>query len=555
MLEIKNLSMKVNNKYMIKDLSFILNKNDKLAVIGEEGNGKSTLLKAILGIANYAEVEGTINSKKNRLGYLEQSLTEETLEKTGYEYLFTSDEDYYNKVNNFYKQLDRLNLQDDILDRKLKTLSGGEKVKIRMIKLLLEEYDILLLDEPTNDLDIETLEWLENFINKVEQPIIYVSHDEVLLSHTANMILHIEQIKHKTECRHTLTRIDYDSYVEIRLNKLTKQTQIAKSEKRKYEEHQEKLKQVMQKVEYQQNTISRSDPHGARLLKKKMHSLKSQEKKLDNKELTELPDVEESINFSFEEVDIPKSKTIISIILKELKVQNKILSKNIELEIIGNPHVCIIGQNGVGKTTLIKELYNTLKTRIDIKVGYMPQNYEDILKEYDKVIDFIAPSGKKEEITKARMYLGNMNFTREEMEGKVEELSNGTKAKLILMKLVLDKCNVLLLDEPTRNVSPLSNPVIRKVLKEFKGTIISVSHDRKYIEEVIDKLYRLTPNGLTVEKLWYTNDIVRRNKDEKKILKQHQAIFPMPVLMIEAYNEDKTVDIMNAAWGMMLEKD
>ena len=501
MLEIKNLSMKVNNKYMIKDLSFILNKNDKLAVIGEEGNGKSTLLKAILGIANYAEVEGTINSKKNRLGYLEQSLTEETLEKTGYEYLFTSDEDYYNKVNNFYKQLDRLNLQDDILDRKLKTLSGGEKVKIRMIKLLLEEYDILLLDEPTNDLDIETLEWLENFINKVEQPIIYVSHDEVLLSHTANMILHIEQIKHKTECRHTLTRIDYDSYVEIRLNKLTKQTQIAKSEKRKYEEHQEKLKQVMQKVEYQQNTISRSDPHGARLLKKKMHSLKSQEKKLDNKELTELPDVEESINFSFEEVDIPKSKTIISIILKELKVQNKILSKNIELEIIGNPHVCIIGQNGVGKTTLIKELYNTLKTRIDIKVGYMPQNYEDILKEYDKVIDFIAPSGKKEEITKARMYLGNMNFTREEMEGKVEELSNGTKAKLILMKLVLDKCNVLLLDEPTRNVSPLSNPVIRKVLKEFKGTIISVSHDRKYIEEVIDKLYRLTPNGLTVEKL------------------------------------------------------
>ncbi len=501
MLEIKNLSMKVNNKYIIKDLSLTLNKNDKLAVIGEEGNGKSTLLKAILGIANYAEVEGSINSKKNRMGYLEQSLTEESLEKTGYEYLFISDEDYYNKVNNFYKQLDRLNLKDDLLDRKLKTLSGGEKVKIRMIKLLLEEYDILLLDEPTNDLDIETLEWLENFINKVEQPIIYVSHDEVLLSHTANMILHIEQIKHKTECRHTLVRVDYDTYVKTRLNKLTKQTQIAKSEKRKYQEQQEKLKQVLQKVEYQQNTISRSDPHGARLLKKKMHSLKSQEKKLDNKELTELPDIEESINFSFEKVEIPKTKKIINISLKELKVKDKILSKNIELEIIGNPHVCIIGHNGVGKSTLIKEFYNVLKTRTDIKVGYMPQNYEDILKKQDKVIDFIAPSGKKEEITKARMYLGNMNFTREEMEGKIAELSNGTKAKLILMKLVLEKCNVLLLDEPTRNVSPLSNPVIRKVLKEFKGTIISISHDRKYIEEVIDKLYTLTPNGLILEKL------------------------------------------------------
>lgn len=500
MLEINNLSIKVNNKYIIKDLSLILNKKDKLAVIGEEGNGKSTLLKAILGIADFAEVEGTINKKGNRIGYLEQSLTEEDLKKTGYEYLFTSDEDYYNKINSFYKQLDKLNLKDGLLDRKLKTLSGGEKVKVRMIKLLLEEYDILLLDEPTNDLDIETLEWLENFINKSEQPIIYVSHDETLLSHTANMILHIEQIKHKTECRHTLVRIDYDTYVKIRLNKLNKQTQIAKLEKRKYQEQEDKLKQVMQKVEYQQNTISRSDPHGARLLKKKMHSLKSQEKKLDNKELTELPDVEESINFSFEEVEIPKYKKIISASQKELKVQDKILSKNIELEVIGNPHICIIGQNGVGKSTLIKELYNTLKERTDIKVGYMPQNYEDILENQDKVIEFIAPSGKKEDITKARMYLGNMNFTREEMEGKITELSNGTKAKLILMKLVLDKCNVLLLDEPTRNVSPLSNPVIRKVLKEFKGTIISVSHDRKYIEEVIDKLYRLTPNGLILEK-------------------------------------------------------
>ena len=279
MLEINNLSMKVNNKYIIKDLSLTLNKKDKLAVIGEEGNVKSTLLKAILGIADFAEVEGTINKKGNRIGYLEQSLPEEGLEKTGYEYLFTSEEDYYKKINSFYKHLDKLNLKDDLLDRKLKTLSGGEKVKIRIIKLLLEEYDILLLDEPTNDLDIETLEWLENFINKSEQPIIYVSHDETLLSHTANMILHIEQIKHKTECRHTLVRIDYDTYVEIRLNKLNKQTQIAKSEKRKYQEQQDKLKQVMQKVEYQQNTISRSDPHGARLLKKKMHSLKSQEKK------------------------------------------------------------------------------------------------------------------------------------------------------------------------------------------------------------------------------------------------------------------------------------
>ena len=103
-------------------------------------------------------------------------------------------------------------------------------------------------------------------------------------------------------------------------------------------------------------------------------------------------------------------------------------------------------------------------------------------------------------MTKVRMYLGNMNFTKDEMEGSIQSLSHGAKAKLIFIKFVLDQCNVLLLDEPTRNVSPLSNPVIRKVLKEFKGTIISVSHDRKYIEEVIDQLYRFTPDGLILEK-------------------------------------------------------
>ena len=158
--------------------------------------------------------------------------------------------------------------------------------------------------------------------------------------------------------------------------------------------------------------------------------------------------------------------------------------------------VLLGGEPGIGKSTLIKLIYNELKDRNDIKVGYMPQTYDDILNNYKYVLDFICPNGSKDEITKARMFLGNMKFTREEMTGKIKDLSNGTKAKLFLMKLVLDKCNVLVLDEPTRNVSPLSNPVIRKVLKEFSGTIISVSHDRKYIEEVVDSLYLLTIDGL-----------------------------------------------------------
>lgn len=496
MLEVKDMDIMISTRYIVKALTFTLNKKDKLAIIGEEGNGKSTLLKALLGICDYAEVIGSINLKGNSIGYLEQSIKDKDLDKKVYDFLFLSDNDYYEKVNIFYKSLEAVNLKDDILEQQIRTLSGGEKVKVSILKLLINEYDILFLDEPTNDLDIETLEWLENFINKTDKPIIYVSHDETLLANTANIILHLEQTMKKTDCRHTILKTDYDTYVNMRLEKLAKQTQVAKSEKREFLKQQDKLKKVMQKVEHQQNNISRQNPHGARMLKKKMHSLKSQEKKLDIALLTRLPDVEESINFFFEDVEIPKTKIILDLHIKELKVQEKVLFKNINLEIVGNTHLCIIGKNGVGKSTLLKEIYQILKDRDDIIVGYMPQNYDDILESYEYVLDFIAPSGNKKDIMLARTYLGNMKFTKEEMTSKIKYLSNGTKAKLFLVKLVLNKCNVLLLDEPTRNVSPLSNPVIRSALKNFKGTIISISHDRKYIAEVASELYQLDENGI-----------------------------------------------------------
>lgn len=499
MLEVKNVDIMISTRYLIKSLSFTLNKGDKLAIIGEEGNGKSTLLKSLLGICDYAKTSGIIHFNGNSVGYLEQSINEENLNKKVYNFLFKDDFDYYNKVNDFYRYLESFKLDDSILDQEMKVLSGGEKVKISILKLLLDKYDILFLDEPTNDLDIEMLEWLEQFINRSDRPIIYVSHDETLLSHTANMILHIEQIKKKTECKYTLLKSNYDNYVEKRLRSIEQQTKIAKSEKREKNKQEEKLRRVMQKVEYQQDTITRKDPHGAKVLKKKMHSLKAQEKKLNDTKLTEIPDVEESIAFFFEEVHIPKNKIILKIDIPQLFINNKLISQNIYLEVIGNSHLCIKGKNGAGKTTLLKKIYDTLKQRKDIKVGYMPQVYEEILDQYDNVLDFLD-CNSKEEITKARKYLGNMNFTKEEMIGNMKELSNGTKAKLFIIKLVLDKCDVLLLDEPTRNVSPLSNPVIRKSLRDFNGTIISVSHDRKFMEEVIDELYVLNKDGLIKER-------------------------------------------------------
>ncbi len=491
MLEVKDVSICVNTRYLIKGLSFTLNKGDKLAIIGEEGNGKSTLLRCLLGICDYATVTGMVSQKNYTIGYLEQLIQDK---QTVFDFLFSNQEAYYNKIHELYQYLETFQLKEEILKQSMSTLSGGEKVKIGILRLLLEECDILFLDEPTNDLDIETLEWLEMFMKQTNKPILYISHDETLLASTANRILHIEQLKKKQECKHTLMNVDYQTYIDMRINSIQKQTQVATFEKREYTKKEEKLRRVMQKVEYRQNTISRSDPHGAKVLKKKMHTLKSQEKKLNESALTEMPDVEESIHFSFEEVNIPKNKLILEISLERLEVGQQLLAQNIYLEVRGNVHLCIIGKNGVGKTTLIQKIYDTLCTRTDIKVGYMPQNYETLWNPQMTVLDFVA---QKQDITKARMYLGNMKFTQEEMTGKIEDLSNGTKAKLMLMKFVLEQCDVLVLDEPTRNVSPLSNPMIRTVLKNFKGTIISVSHDRKYIEEVADVIYLLDASGLT----------------------------------------------------------
>ena len=147
-----------------------------------------------------------------------------------------------------------------------------------------------------------------------------------------------------------------------------------------------------------------------------------------------------------------------------------------------------MGKNGSGKTTLIKKIYDNMKKRADLKAGYMPQNYDDLLNSENTALEFLRINYTKEEETNIRTYLFSMKFTEDEINSKVLDLSGGQKAKLFIVKLILEKANVLILDEPTRNLSPLSNPVIRNLLKNFDATIISVSHDRKFIEEVCSRV-------------------------------------------------------------------
>ncbi len=501
MLEIKNLNIKTldNEKEIITNLELAINKEDKLAIIGEEGNGKSTLLKCIYDenlIKNYTIVSGKIIKNNLKIGYLEQFLDKDWNIQTVDEYFVKStpnSEVDYEKYSEIYKLneiFQRLNINYNNFENKIiGNLSGGEKVKLQIAKILFNYPDLLLLDEPTNDIDIETLEWLEDFILNSKIPVIFISHDEVLLERVANGILHLEQINNKTKAKYTIEHIGYKEYVEKRKYLIDRQYQISRNEKREQEKQLNKLNDMYNSVRHDLEGVSRQNPGKGRLLKKKMKNVKAMRDRMFDRELTEAPDVEEKIFAKFHNDDeIHNSKIILDYYIDELKIENNILKKDIHIQVVGKEKICIIGKNGCGKTTLIKNIYNHLKERTDIKLGYMPQNYDEILNSNINCIEFLRMDNSKQEETLIRTYLSSMKFTNDEINSSIINLSGGQKAKLFIVKLILEKSNVLILDEPTRNLSPLSNPVIRNLLKNFDGTIISVSHDRKYISEVCSRI-------------------------------------------------------------------
>ena len=510
MLQVRKLhiAMKKDLRELVRDFTFALNPGDKAAIIGEEGNGKSTLLKLIYDenlVEGYVEWSGTIQKDGMILGYLSQELPEEDRDKTAYEFCCGEEAFLDSSPKEVADAAAKLRFLADLFysDRKMGTFSGGEKVKLRMALLTLRRPDCYLLDEPSNDLDIETLEWLESFIRECPQPVLYISHDEMLLENTANVIIHLEQLRRKTLPRYTVARMGYRRYVEERLSKFAHQEQVAKKEREEERKRQEKLRKIEQKVQHQLDNIAYSDrDHVGKMLKKKMKSVKSMEHRFDREreDMTEFPDSEEAILVGFgPDTAVPGGKTVVDFTLPRLEAGGELLARNIRLYVRGAEHVCIIGNNGAGKTTLLRQIAGELLPRRDLRAAYMPQDYGETVDQGQTPVEFLAKSGEKEEVTRVKTYLGSMKYTPEEQGHSIAELSGGQKAKLFFLKMILDGANVLVLDEPTRNFSPLSGPVIRGILRDFPGCIISVSHDRRYIGEACGTLYRMTPGGLVEE--------------------------------------------------------
>lgn len=509
MLQIKNLTLthKKDNRIILSDFSSSFNDGDKAVIIGEEGNGKSTLLKWIYDkelITTYCDEDGTLIKSGEKLAYLPQEMANELLKLSVYDYFMQSDGFLSQSPKALSKIAKDFGLPDDFYysEQLMETLSGGEKIKICLMRLLLEEPTVLLLDEPSNDLDTDTLCLLEDIINNFKHIVIFISHDEVLIENTANMVIHLEQIKRKTVSRYTVSRLPYLDYMEDRMRGFSNQERKAENDRRLKKVRDEKLNRIYQSVEHAQATITRRDPAGGRLLKKKMHAVKSMAHRFEREEqdMAEKPDKEEAIFFKLGDgsSSIPLGKTVIEFELPKLYTPDDrvLLSENISLSLRGPEKICITGKNGSGKTSLIHKIAEILLCRTDIKAEYMPQNYEDMLKLDITPVEYLCSDGSKEEKTKIRTFLGSLNYTSDEMEHPISELSGGQKAKIFLLRMSISKANVLILDEPTRNFSPLSGPVIRKMLREFPGAIISISHDRKYIEEVCDKVYVLTKDGL-----------------------------------------------------------
>lgn len=503
MLQIKDLTIILleDNRVLLENFSLTLNGGDKLALIGEEGNGKSILLKSIAkpeSVEEYCEVRGEVSAINEIIGYLPQTLAEEFYETSTLDYLHSMIDTTYFDYNLFYRLLSEMSLDENLIshDILLGTLSGGEKIKFLLLVEMLKQPTVLLLDEPSNDLDLESVQWLENFMKQIEIPLIFVSHDHELLSNVANRIVHLELIYRRTQVKHTIASCSYSEYVNNRDTFIENETKRANKEQEEFSKKQERFRRLHDSVQYALRG-TKNDAEGKNL-KDKMRSVKSMERNMSKEQsrLTKAPDYEEAIDIKFaDEVAVPNGKVILEFSLPELRAGNKVLAKNINLDIVGPEKLCIIGENGAGKSTLLKTLIDKLRS-LNLKVGYMPQNYDELIDYNSNAIEFLAANNSKFEHTEISTLLGSLKFKREDMLRKIGKLSGGQKAKVFFAKMIMDKAEVLVLDEPTRNLSPLSQPEIIEALNNYRGCIIAVSHDRRFIDKVFSKVYKLDVDGL-----------------------------------------------------------
>lgn len=442
MLQIRNLTLthRTDLRVLLEQFHLVLNDGDKAVIIGEEGNGKSTLMKWLYDpelTSSYTEWEGERITAGETLGYLPQELPETDRDKTLYEYFSESHLFFDQNPKDLAQMAMEFHVPPDFFyqDQKLGSLSGGEKVKAQLMRILIDKPTVLLLDEPSNDLDIRTLELLERLFLQWEHILLFISHDETLIENTANVIIHLEQIKRKTRSRYTVVRDHYRNYVERRTAIFARQEQQAINDRKEKKLRDEKFAKIYNSVSHDLAHVSRQQPSEGKNLKDKIHTIKAMGRRFEKEDakMTPQPEQEEEIFFQLGNASagIPSGKTVIAYELDELRTPDgtKVLAKDILLRVRGPEKICIVGTNGAGKTTLLKRMAQELLSRKDLMVQYMPQNYEELLALETTPVEFLDDSGDKDVRTRIRTYLGALKYTAEEMDHPIGSLSGGQKQK------------------------------------------------------------------------------------------------------------------------------
>ena len=513
-MQVNNLNFSISNKSILNDVSFIINKNDKIGLVGKNGSGKSSLLKILSKELPYEkgsiklenediaylkqEIPHSFNDDsiltfikreiglfeiEERLHFLESNLNEKNLEEYSEileKYLSL---DGYNFEENANEILKGLNLNKTLQD-KIYILSGGEKIKILLSVVLLSNSNLLLLDEPTNNLDIKAVEWLENYLKNSKKEMIIVSHDEVFLNYITNRIFELNNGNLK---EYSMT---YNSYVEAKELEYKRNLEQYNNALEK----KENLKRQMQKAKEWANkgnnkkSYSDNDKIANNFSKEKTNT--SNISKINRAlEKVEIPEFEEkkSINFFFQ---FDNSKGNKDILLENLVCgyEKKFVTSPINLQIDFGSKISISGSNGCGKTTLIKTIMGLLKPLSgrciignDAKIGYISQ--DTIFEDNDEtILEFLTKNVSNIDYSVIYMLLDKFNFEYDDRNKKYKNLSPGERTRVNLIKIALNKINVLILDEVTNHLDKEALDIIYELIENYNGTIISISHNRKYNE-------------------------------------------------------------------------
>ena len=513
-----NISKSFGSNEIIKDANFLVNEHEKVAIVGVNGAGKTTLLKILIG-EEHADSGNVIPAKDAKLGYLRQinnvdsklSIIDElytviehilSMEKRmldmqeqmqhlsgeALEELYSS----YTALTHNYELMDGyaakskvtgilkgLGFNENEFDRKINTLSGGQKTRVFLAKLLLEEPDIILLDEPTNHLDLRSIEWLESYLLNYKGAVIIVSHDRYFLDKIVSKVIDIEN---------SVVTMYSGNYSDFS----AKKQMLIDAKMKEYLNQQ-------QEIRHQEAVISKLKQFNR---EKSIKRAESRQKQLEKIERVEAPQTHiENMRLS---LDISKEsgKDVLSVNNLSKSFDEKHLFSNINFEIKRGERVAIIGDNGTGKTTLLKIINGLLSPDSgeviygsNVVIAYYDQEHQ-VLHMDKTLFDEISDTYPEMTNTQLRNILAAFLFTGEDVYKKIGDLSGGERGRVSLVKLMLSKANFLLLDEPTNHLDILSKDVLESALNSFPGTICYVSHDRYFINKTATRILDLTGNRL-----------------------------------------------------------